>query len=259
MSAKKYLIVNADDCNLTDGVTRAILHSHDSGIVTSTTFLINLPTRDSWVKEIKARGKLGVGLHLNITFGRPVSKPSEVRSLLDTEGKFLRPRQYESKKPKPREIEREYSAQIERFSKVFRRKPTHLDTHHQLHDHLLFFKVLAGIAGRHHLPIRRSSLMKPSRDLAMRAVKSPDYMYGSLDPSEYWTKQTLAEALANLRAGVSEIVCHPGENDAALKAVSSFTVGRRKEEALFSAAEVKKLIKRYGILLTHFGLCYNKA
>ena len=40
---KKQLIVNADDGNLTGGVTRAILDAHDHGIVSSTTLFANMP------------------------------------------------------------------------------------------------------------------------------------------------------------------------------------------------------------------------
>ena len=40
---QKSLIVNADDCNLTSQVTEAIVKAHENGIVTSTTFLVNLP------------------------------------------------------------------------------------------------------------------------------------------------------------------------------------------------------------------------
>ena len=36
----KMLIINADDCNLTSKVTEAILSANETGIVTSTTFII---------------------------------------------------------------------------------------------------------------------------------------------------------------------------------------------------------------------------
>ncbi len=37
------LIVNADDFNLTDGVSRGIVEAYQRGILTSTTAMVNLP------------------------------------------------------------------------------------------------------------------------------------------------------------------------------------------------------------------------
>ena len=37
------LIVNADDFGLTEGSTLGIIRSHEDGIVTSTTLMVNMP------------------------------------------------------------------------------------------------------------------------------------------------------------------------------------------------------------------------
>ena len=95
---KRRLIVNADDFNLTPGVTRGILKAHDQGMVMSTTVLINLPLEPALVRRASRRKQLGVGLHLNITLGRPVSPPGKIRTLLKPEGNFRRPLDYFEKK-----------------------------------------------------------------------------------------------------------------------------------------------------------------
>ena len=283
---KRVLIVNADDCNLTSGVTQAILEGHDRGIVSSTTFLVNLAVEQKTVTAIRRRKKLGVGLHLNITLGRPVSTPGQVRSLIGKDRNFLkvgaalcgRPRnRHLGGHPGPplrnsREIAVEYQNQILRFQKIFGRRPTHLDTHHQVHNHPLFFRVLAQVARRNRLPIRRSTqhliARHPERSEGSRdpsvasrpqddAVKTTDYLFGNLSPEGYWRPGPLEAILENLPEGISEVMCHPGKNDSDLAAISSFTAGRAAEWRLFRLPALRKLLREKGILLSHFGLCYT--
>ncbi|MBI2164629.1 MAG: ChbG/HpnK family deacetylase [candidate division NC10 bacterium] len=60
-----FLIVNADDFNLTEGVTRGILEAHRCGIVTSTTVMVNLPGLERSRDLVREASHLGLGLHLN--------------------------------------------------------------------------------------------------------------------------------------------------------------------------------------------------
>jgi len=87
--ATKRLIVNADDFGLTQGVSRGILEAGRTGIVTSTTLLVNREIPPAQLEELQASG-LGVGVHLNLTLGAPVSSPRRVSSLVDAEGRFIR-------------------------------------------------------------------------------------------------------------------------------------------------------------------------
>ena len=68
----KYLIVNADDFNLTEGVTRGILDGHRRGIITSTTVMVNLPGLAVSRDLARQTPGLGLGLHVNLTLGAPV-------------------------------------------------------------------------------------------------------------------------------------------------------------------------------------------
>ena len=85
-----YLIVNADDFNLTEGVSRGILEAHRRGIVTSTTVMVNLPGLEQSRSLARQAPRLGVGLHLNLTFGPPVLPAREVPSLVDDSSRFNR-------------------------------------------------------------------------------------------------------------------------------------------------------------------------
>src|SRR5262245_11890986 len=89
MTPARTLIVNADDFGLTGAVSRGILEAARRGIVTSTTAIVNRPIAPALVAELDASG-LGVGLHLNLTLGAPVSDPRRVASLVDGQGRFVR-------------------------------------------------------------------------------------------------------------------------------------------------------------------------
>ncbi|MBI3306286.1 MAG: ChbG/HpnK family deacetylase [Candidatus Omnitrophica bacterium] len=254
---KRVLIVNADDCNLTRGVTRAILECHDTGIVSSTTFMANLPVEPSTVRELKKRKNLGLGIHLNITFSKPVSKAGPIKSLLAPNGNFRKLAEQFSKLPRASQVLEEYSAQIRHFKSIFGVLPDHLDTHHQVHDHPFFFGILIEAAKKSRLPIRRSALMN-SR-LKMTNVVSPEFTFGNLTAEGYWRAGPLEAILRNLPEGVSEIMCHPGICDRELKTVSSFTTGREAERKLFRAPSLRRLLQSSGIALGRYGssLCYT--
>ncbi len=253
---KTLLIVNADDCNLTPGVTQAILDCHDEGILTSTTFMINLPVESKTIREIKKRKNLGVGIHLNVTLAEPVSKSSKIRSLLADGGRFKKLKEQLNHLPKAAELAIEYQSQIDLFKRIFARRATHLDTHHQVHGHPFFLNVLMQVAKQNHLPIRRSCLM-PTLQNQQQKIKTTDFFFGNLTPEGYWRPGPLETVLAHLPEGVSEIMCHPGRNDSDLKKISSFTTGREHEYRLFSSPRLKKEIARLPLQPTHYGLCYT--
>lgn len=253
---EKILIINADDCNLTPKVTEAILKAHQNGIVTSTTFLVNLPINSEVVQELHALRKLGIGLHLNITLGEPLAKKSLIKSLLRKDGRFKKPNEYLNVKkfPSVDEIAEEFKAQYQKFLKVFKKPPTHVDVHHHMHDHLPFLKALERLATKYDLPIRWSRLLtEPEIKTEYQRLKTTDHFYGNLDPHTFWTEEVLRHLLLTLPEGTNEIMCHPGWVDEELCAISSLTIPREREYHLFGSKELRKYITNLGIQLAHFG------
>src|SRR5688572_12150458 len=129
------LIVNADDFGYTESVSAGILRGHRDGIVTATTFMTNAPHTDGAATLARATPSLDVGVHLVVSFGRPVANVARVRSLIDTDGKFFRPKELLSRDIGREEALTEYRAQYEKARELLGREPTHLDTHHWVHDH----------------------------------------------------------------------------------------------------------------------------
>src|SRR5437773_182915 len=78
MTEPPRLVVNADDFGLSTGVNRGILEAHAAGVVSSVSVLVNTPGWTDALRRLRDLGPppapgLGVGLHLNLTMGRPVS------------------------------------------------------------------------------------------------------------------------------------------------------------------------------------------
>ncbi len=125
--------MNADDFGLCGDVTRGILDAHANGQVSSTTLMVNAPGTDEAVEAAHRHPALGVGLHFNLTEGRPLT---EVPSLVDGSGRFLLRgdlvRRCLRRSVDPADITREFSAQLARIHDLGI-VPTHVDSHQHVH------------------------------------------------------------------------------------------------------------------------------
>ena len=83
------IIINADDFGLSSPVNDAVLDACERGILTSATIMANMPGFDEAVRGAKSLPKLGVGVHLNILRGSPLTDPARVPALVDRKGRFL--------------------------------------------------------------------------------------------------------------------------------------------------------------------------
>jgi chitin disaccharide deacetylase len=249
----KHLIVNADDFNLTEGVTRGILHGCRHGIITSTTVMVNLPglayTRDL----AHGANSLGLGLHVNLTLGRPVLASGAVPSLVDEAGRFVRDRTRVGEAGAPSEIRAEIAAQARRFEEVFGRLPTHLDTHYHMHRLPRIFEAVLDIAAELGAPVRALT-PEMAALIRGRGLSAPDRLVGDVGPAAYWTPETLGEFIGRCEEGVTELMCHPGYADEALMA-SSYNNQREGELRGLCDPQVKAAIAAAGIeLISYRGL-----
>jgi predicted glycoside hydrolase/deacetylase ChbG (UPF0249 family) len=76
------LILNADDFGLTRGVNRAIAELHAAGALTSATLMASGAAFDGAIAVAHAHPTLGVGCHIVLTDGTPISPPESIPSLL---------------------------------------------------------------------------------------------------------------------------------------------------------------------------------
>jgi predicted glycoside hydrolase/deacetylase ChbG (UPF0249 family) len=66
MDSTRFLIVNADDFGLSEGVNRGIIEAHEQGIVTSASLMVHKPSAISAAAYSREHLRLGLGLHLDL-------------------------------------------------------------------------------------------------------------------------------------------------------------------------------------------------
>jgi hypothetical protein len=240
------LIVNADDWGLTRGVSEGILAAHRHGIVTSTTVLVTADLDAPLVARLRDSG-LGVGVHVNLTLGAPLTRG---RSLVDGGGRFVRDARHAAARARSRDVEDEVRAQVEKFGTLFRRAPTHLDSHHHVGLHPPVREVVLDVARDLGVPVR-------SQDAAARArargasLRTPDHFFGESGPDAYWSPATTLRHLRALPDGVSEFMTHPGWFDAAL-AYSRYGRQREVEMVGLGTPAARAAVAALGITLCTF-------
>ena len=227
-------IVNADDFGLSRGINEGILLAHQKGILTSATLMANMPGFDHAVGLARDNPRLGVGIHLNIVRGKPLSPPESVATLITPEGLFPADMPFLLKKIRKKavrseDIEREFRAQIEKTLAAGVRV-SHLDSEKHAHSIPMVFGVVLKLAAEYGisrvryinercltLPIAQSfkswlisywcsSMKKKIRESGIMVT---DRFYG-LCKSGRMTAGRIKNILRSLGEGTAEIMVHPG-------------------------------------------------
>lgn len=241
------LIVNADDFGLTRGVSAGILAARRHGIVTSTTVLVTAALDGELLAEARDSG-LGIGLHVNLTLGRPLTGAP---SLVDAAGRFVRDARQAAARAGAKDVEREVAAQVDRFLALARRPPTHLDTHHHVGLHEPVSGVVLGAARRLGVAVRSQTAIARGRARAA-GLRTPDHFFGESGPGPCWSLARTLAVLRRLPPGVSEFMTHPGWFDDAL-AYSRYGRQRETEMAGLGTPPARAAAAALGIALCHFG------
>lgn len=248
------LIVNADDFGYTAGVTRGIVRAHREGIVTATTLMTNAPDSEGAARAARAVPALDAGVHLVFTYGRPLAPVDRVRSLVTADGRF--PRLAEvlaTRRAEAGEVLVEARAQYVRARELLGREPTHLDTHHWVHDVPGIEEGVGALARETGAALRPHDAAQRDR-LRAKGVRTVDrFVRDFQHPGAIGVAQLVSvlERLAPER-GIVELMCHPGEPDAALLGGSSYAAERGVELATLTDPAVRVTLDRLGIELTSY-------
>lgn len=228
------LVINADDFGYTKANTAGIVEGYQRGIIRSTTALCNMPYLE-WGRDLaKDCADLGIGVHLTLTLGRSLTG---VKSFTDGQGNFLSKKEIYAAELDPDEVYAEWKAQIERYIEVFGHKPSHLDSHHSVHDFNEKQKAVAlRLAQEYGLHLRRYSPYQ--------------YVAGFFGPTA--TREDLLRLLEENAGRDIEIMTHPGYCDLELYRVSSYNVHRVQELDVLCSREVMDYVQDHGIELAHY-------
>jgi hypothetical protein len=247
----KRLIVNADDFGRSAGVDNGIVRAHREGIVTSATFMTNAPSTPHAATLAREAQTLDLGVHLVLTYAKPLSDPALIPSLVREDGSFWRPSELLARPIDRTEALIEYRAQFARARELVGREPTHMDTHHWVHDHpALSWAVCelaheTGAAARTHTPRQRD-------EYRAKGVRTSDHFTREFQHRGHIDVTDLVALLSRLEDGVTELMCHPGELDPELVATSAYARERPIELATLTDRRVREALERERITLTTF-------
>lgn len=252
------LIVNADDFGMTRGINRAVVELHDAGVLTSATLMARAAATEEAMEMARATPALGVGCHVVLVDGEPVSR--DLKTLAPGGqfhpklGGFLKA--LLAGRVRAEEIEQEARAQIT----LLRERGvllTHLDTHKHTH---MFPQVLRPVlraaracgmgAVRNPFEPQWSIAATPGAPLVrrteVRALRMLERSFRRIVAEEGFTTTdgalgvlatgtldagTIASLLRGLPAsGTYELVTHPGYNDGDLAQVRTRLLASRDVE-----------------------------
>ena len=275
----KLLIVNADDFGITEGATDAIIECHRAGSVNSTTLMTNMPAAAYAVQRARENPRLGVGLHFNLTSGRPLGS-SENSTLVDGEGALLKRRDLAVRAITGRlragDVRKELQAQHAAML-ALGLLPTHMDSHQHVHAIPGIFQVVTTFAAEHGLPMRmpwawigHAPGKRMARVLKERVLGTTLKILDRLRPASVRVNDGLCSVfdlgippgqlklehyrtlLAPYRAGVVELMVHPAYVDDALMAETAITGTSDAEQRLLMDPEFMNIAASLGYRLATF-------
>jgi predicted glycoside hydrolase/deacetylase ChbG (UPF0249 family) len=214
----KRLIVNADDFGLCAGVDRGITRAAAAGVVSSVSVLSERVSAAALARLREAAPAVGLGLHVDLT-----------RDLVEFD---------------ERDAAARARAQFERFVELVGAPPDHADTHKQTHrDHAAALRAVAALGVPVRGPDRRTR-----RRLRRLRVPCADRFVGGVGRRAFWHCRRLEAVLRTLRAGVTELMCHPGEHDG-LPAGLHYRAQRAGELCAFLAPGLRDRLRAHGVEL----------
>jgi predicted glycoside hydrolase/deacetylase ChbG (UPF0249 family) len=146
------IIVNADDLGMTPGANKAIFKGYDHGMITHTSVMANCDYFSEAIKGLRIRKGLGVGIHLNLTYGKALRFDSMYNN---ADGVFdlgyLKLIAFSiGKKGFLEAIEAEFEQQILRVLNAGLAL-THLDSHRHIHLIPGIYRVVVKLAKKYNI------------------------------------------------------------------------------------------------------------
>ena len=156
INAMKNIIINADDFGHSVNKNEAIKLGVQSGIITSTSIITNMPGFEQAVNEVLPEIPfVDLGFHFNIMEGKSLTNPS---MLVDNNGFFNR--NYieiminSNSKKFQQQLKTEFKAQIERILQY--KHISHVDSHVHTHAIPPIFNIVSELAKEYKIPFIRT-------------------------------------------------------------------------------------------------------
>jgi predicted glycoside hydrolase/deacetylase ChbG (UPF0249 family) len=213
------VIVNADDFGCAPGVNRGIAESHEHGIVTSASLMVNRSAAGEAAAYALDHPELGVGLHVELRRWRVPARLVQALAAKSLE------------------------KQLARFRRLLGRDPTHLDSHLNVHRAAPLRPLFEALAEELGVPLRHFSPV----------VRFCGEFYGHDgrgQPKEAAIQvDALIGVLESLGPGVTELGTHPGYTDGLRE---WYRTQRVQELRALCDPRVREAVQRLGIELISF-------
>lgn len=234
----RQLIINADDFGMSYEVNEGIKRCIDVGILNSVSLMVNMPYFDDAVNYLRSKPEISVGLHFNITEGKPIDQPKKRSTLLREDNNFYHWVYLTFKllinNCSIKEIKQALETQYEKLEKTGL-TITHIDSHHHIHLYPSIYKLVLNFAHKKKIRSLRSRNFniwttikrlktKPSikeiiiftlffiNNLLFRQTnKEILEIVGIYDMSwdKNLNKEKFYKSISQLKEGITEIICHP--------------------------------------------------
>ena len=278
----KRIILNADDFGRHPCINEAVVKGLTRGWLRSASLMAVGPAFDEAIQICKQHPELGTGLHLTLIDGRPILPADDIPSLVTDTGYFHADhnaflKQFLRGRIRLDEIRRELAAQLQKM-RATGIEPDHIDSHQHLHVLPGIIDIaldLAKTAGIPALRIPTAPLKAPNgllsdglgafigraglhtlaaiaRRKANRAgLYAPEHFAGIVAGNAV-DLDYLAAILKHLPDGTTEVMLHPGTNNALLQAECNWNHDFVKELEAITSPEIHLQLAQYHIECTNF-------
>ena len=261
----KLLIIHADDMGLSQSVNAATLKAFSSKGITSGSIMVPCPWSGDIMKYLKEHPGPDVGIHLTLTAEWDtyrwdgISSSDQIRSLLDSSGRFPRTVEELGKTAKGDEAYKELKAQIDLAIKSGI-NPTHIDTHMgSVLANPELVKVYLQLSEEYKLPIlfpREYVGMLPKDVAAMFGSKifllDNLFMLDNSLIKGSWA-ESYRKGIESLKPGLNQIIVHLAINNDEMKAICGGvdygSEWRQKDLDFVTGNELKEMLKANNIKL----------
>lgn len=256
----KKVIINADDFGMSEGYNYGVIKAVRDGVVSSTTIMINQFAAPHAVSLLKEVPKVYVGLHVNLTTGKPVSSPKKVPSLVKPNGEYIGSKDFKTHKKQfvYKDCYTETKAQVERFKELLGYYPTHIEPHsamddqsnkalidvakeYDLHYDVLYQGKFIQPAPEQYLQVEEK-INKKISEIINRGSRPEDFFNDSYD--------LLKEKDNGL---VTALHFHPGFIDAYILDHSTLTIPRVRDLETLCSTALRRWLKNNDLELISYG------
>ncbi|MGH4050627.1 MAG: ChbG/HpnK family deacetylase [Clostridium sp.] len=236
------LIFNADDFGYSKGINYGIIEAHKRGVLTSATLMVNMSGTLHAVELMKGLKAMDVGLHLNISLGKPLTSG---KTLVDEKGNFMKPDNLpDDYKYDLEELRNEIWTQYNRYIELVGKKPSHIDSHLFSSDKVPQMRKLSV-----ELAIEKEIALRNYDIDLYHHVEFVNYRNYNAKPTLDYVAEYFSDIIKHEYV---EIMTHPGFVDIEVYNNSSYNIQRAIELEFLTSIQISELIKKNNINLISY-------